>query len=291
MQTALIPSGKSVADVITSHAGCRVGSLYTDPAFWIVGLGMGAERLLRQLQKSSWVLSSDGGEEEDGPDAEEIENDGDTAALHDGSAVLLRGFDILRHLRRLRSHGADHELMTAWCDAMVATQQRRCPRRSGSTTRTSMTSIVSNVQRVSSSGPFACQSMVHSAAEFTEWVVPVCVHQRMAGSGRADSLAVAKAWRGVLEAILDGRRVLEVLVRNGYKAATLQRLISRCRDANSWRTRELSGPGCSVLPFSTDRATEAFHRPFGTALQVRMSSSVVRVPNQSPRGSVAHVGV
>lgn len=266
LQTYLLHLWQCVAEVITVHdystltaagggGGGGVFAVYKDPALWITVGGFAVERGLRTVQKSAWLRAreSAGDHDDDEVDAEEIENDGDTASLHEGTPALLRGFDVLRHLRRLRFHGADVELMTGWCTAMAAKSQQRRRNHSlrspNDATKKKSGNVIPNFLLVgrdrvgtwwtssSDNGPLTASSTVASAVELTEWLLPVCIQQQAAryhsSSSRSinNSLAVAKAWRGVLEALLDSRRVVEVLLHNGYKAATLQRLL---QSSSSW---------------------------------------------------------
>ncbi|KEG09336.1 putative ABC transporter [Trypanosoma grayi] len=148
-------------------------------------------------------------------DVEEVEN-GCTAT--DG--MMLRGMEIIAHIRELRPYGADTTLMS-WWTARTARYQRQ-PDDIQHVLR-----LVLRSRRVWA---------IDAVTSLTEWLLPAIVAAHAAVTCQQHGILM-EAIRAVQDVILtaaDAQRVSEVVLNNAYKANTLERML----DSRHWEDEE-----------------------------------------------------
>ncbi|KAH8603971.1 putative ABC transporter [Trypanosoma vivax] len=139
-------------------------------------------------------------------DAEEAENG---CSVTD--QIMLRGMEIIEHIRELRPYAADATLMSWWICHTAPYREGRYN--------------VWNALRFT--GYFGPLWIIDALRSVVKWFLPALVasHATASCQRQAVLLEAVRAMEDVLERTSDVQDVLDIVVHNAYKAAVLERLL------------------------------------------------------------------
>ncbi|KPI87567.1 hypothetical protein ABL78_3364 [Leptomonas seymouri] len=159
----------------------------------------------------------------------QVEENTESSARQGG--VMLRGLDIIAVLPQLRPYAADLRLMRWWTD-----HTRMCGAASGATEASTLAEGLLMVPRQLYGRMLP--ALGASVMTFADWVLPTLVSSYGASMAFSGAGALSLSNRLIeamhcvgdfVDAVMDSRRVMEVVLMNAYKANALEKVLDQRR--------------------------------------------------------------